>query len=99
MMQDEPYGPLARSVASIELVFAQVKVLERSISGCFEPRDNVHLPVSGGTDSRILDHQDHRAAGRSRPVQHALRHYKSLAGREFDRPPFQVDQQLAFNNI
>jgi len=42
VMQNEADWPLARSVSPGELFFGHLKVRQRSISGCFEARDDVH---------------------------------------------------------
>src|SRR5215207_6530690 len=44
--------------------------------------------VTGWNDRGRLDHEDHRALGRSRAMHHTLRHDEPLARQQFDYPPW-----------
>ena len=57
------------------------------------------LFVSGGDDARVLDHEDHGSLRSTGAVEHALGNNKTLTGREFDRSAFQINEQLAFDDV
>src|SRR5438046_2954911 len=50
-------------------------------------------------DAASLDHQHHRALRRPRTMHHPFWYHHALSRRELKRPAFDVDEQLAFDDV
>src|SRR5262245_20217777 len=55
--------------------------------------------VAGGNDPRALDHQDHGALGRARPMPRALRHDEAVPWRQVHRAILEVDEKAPGDDV